>query len=219
MREAFRHELDHLADQLVQMSELVTQAINLANKAILTADIDLAEQVIDADVAIDNLQTELDQNAIDILATQAPVAGDLRVVVSALRMSAPIERMGDLARHIAQQARIRYPEQVIPDTFRATFEGMARSSERIANATQQLLSHPGLSEVPNIAAIDEELDNLHLAVFNKIAEEPDLKSSTIADVTLLSRYYERFGDHAESIAQKVEFLLTGNWDHREAQQS
>src|SRR5699024_7191545 len=133
---------------------------------------------------------------------------------TARRTSASLERMGDLARHIAQQVRIRYPESAIPETFESTFARMGESGEKIAEATQSLLSNPGLSAVPTINAIDEELDELHLSVFAKLAEVPagSLAPRHIADVTLLSRYYERFGDHAVSVSQKVEYLLTGSWE-------
>ncbi|EKU45553.1 MULTISPECIES: phosphate signaling complex protein PhoU [Brevibacterium] len=214
MREVFRNELDELATQLVDMSTKVLDSIRLANQAVQNNDLDLAERVIEADADIDAMQHTLDQQAAEILALQAPVAADLRAVIGALRMSASLERMGDLARHIAQQVRIRYPESAIPQHFSGTFARMGDAAEKIAEATVNLLSNPGLSMVPTINAIDEELDELHLSVFAKLADAPaeDLAPRHIADVTLLSRYYERFGDHAVSVSQKVEYLLTGNWE-------
>ncbi|QUL79405.1 MULTISPECIES: phosphate signaling complex protein PhoU [unclassified Brevibacterium] len=214
MREVFRNELDDLATQLVGMSTKALDAIRLANQALHSNDLELAEQVIEADVVIDNMQFTLDQQAAEMLALQAPVAADLRAIIGSLRMSTSLERMGDLARHIAQQVRIRYPESAIPETFESTFARMGESGEKIAEATQSLLSNPGLSAVPTINAIDEELDELHLSVFAKLAEVPagSLAPRHIADVTLLSRYYERFGDHAVSVSQKVEYLLTGSWE-------
>lgn len=214
MREVFRNELDELATQLVEMSDRVLAAISLANQALHSNDLELAEKVIEADAVIDNMQYTLDQQAAEMLALQAPVAADLRAVIGSLRMSASLERMGDLARHIAQQVRIRYPESAIPEPFAPTFTRMGESGEKIAEATKRLLSNPGLADVPTINAIDEELDELHLSVFAKLAEVPQnsLAPRHIADVTLLSRYYERFGDHAVSVSQKVEYLLTGNWE-------
>lgn len=214
MREVFRNELDELATQLVDMSTKVLDSIRLANQALQSNDLDLAERVIEADANIDAMQHTLDQQAAEILALQAPVAADLRSVIGALRMSASLERMGDLARHIAQQVRIRYPESAIPAHFNQTFLRMGDSAQKIAEATVDLLSNPGLKIVPTINAIDEELDELHLSVFAQLADAPaeELAPRHIADVTLLSRYYERFGDHAVSVSQKVEYLLTGNWE-------
>ncbi|QQB14554.1 phosphate signaling complex protein PhoU [Brevibacterium casei] len=214
MREVFRNELDELATQLVDMSTKVLDSIRLANQALRSNDLELAERVIEADAKIDAMQHTLDQQAAEILALQGPIASDLRAVIGALRMSASLERMGDLARHIAQQVRIRYPESAIPKHFEPTFLRMGDSAEKIAEATENLLNNPGLSMVPTINAIDEELDELHLSVFAQLADAPaeDLAPRHIADVTLLSRYYERFGDHAVSVSQKVEYLLTGNWE-------
>lgn len=210
MREVFQNELDSLADMLVEMTQKVSVAMEKSRDALRTNDLELAEEVIAADVEIDRLQLELDKSAAEILALQAPVARDLRVVIATLRMSASIERMGDLARHVSQQVRIRFPESAVPDDFRQILKDMTTAAVRIAHAIQELVSEPGLDAVPTIDDLDETLDTLHLAVFTKIAGS-NLSPSQVADVTLLSRYLERFGDHAVSIAQRIEYLLTGSW--------
>ena len=210
MREVFQNELDSLADMLVEMTQKVSVAMEKSRDALRTNDLELAEEVIAADVEIDRLQLELDKSAAEILALQAPVARDLRVVIATLRMSASIERMGDLARHVSQQVRIRFPESAVPDDFRQILKDMTTAAVRIAHAIQELVSEPGLDAVPTIDDLDETLDTLHLAVFTKIAGS-SLSPSQVADVTLLSRYLERFGDHAVSIAQRIEYLLTGSW--------
>lgn len=210
MREVFQNELDSLADMLVEMTQKVSVAMEKSKEALRTNDLELAEEVIAADVEIDRLQLELDKSAAEILALQAPVARDLRVVIATLRMSASIERMGDLARHVSQQVRIRFPESAVPDDFRQILRDMTTAAVRIAHAIQELVSEPGLDAVPTIDDLDETLDTLHLAVFTKIAGS-SLSPSQVADVTLLSRYLERFGDHAVSIAQRIEYLLTGSW--------
>ena len=114
MRKVFQEELAQVGEQLVEISKLVSEAIDKATTAFEGADIDLAEDVIAADARIDFLQNSLDERAIDILALQGPVASDLRMIVGSLRMSASLERMGDLARHLAQLARLRYPATVVP---------------------------------------------------------------------------------------------------------
>lgn len=210
MREIFQNELDSLADGLTAMAKKTAEAIDGARRALETNNLELAESVIAADAEIDRMQHKLDQDAAEILALQAPVARDLRVVVSALRMSASLERMGDLARHVAQQVRIRFPQHAVPTGFEQTFSQMADAAKAIADATAELLSNPGLDEVPEINKLDEDLDELHLKVFTLIGSS-DLKPAQVADVTLLSRYFERFGDHAVSVSQRVEYLLTGEW--------
>jgi phosphate transport system protein len=111
---------------------------------------------------------------------------------------------------VSQQVRIRFPESAVPDDFRQVLKDMTTAAVRIAHAIQELVSEPGLDAVPTIDDLDETLDTLHLAVFTKIAGS-NLSPSQVADVTLLSRYLERFGDHAVSIAQRIEYLLTGSW--------
>lgn len=214
MREVFKNELNALADDLVTMTTKAVDAVEKASRALETNDLDLAEAVIDGDAAIDNLQHHVDQQAAQILALQAPVAHDLRVVISALKMSVAIERMGDLARHIASIVRIRHPQPAVPAAFADTFVLMGRSAARIGHALQQLLDNPGLDSVPTITAIDEELDEQHLRVFSMISEldSSEITPSQIADVTLLSRYYERFGDQCVNVSQRVEYLLTGSWE-------
>lgn len=214
MREVFNQELDTIADRLVEMSRLVTEQISRATRALETNDLELAEQVISADARIDAGQADLDRLSVQVLALQAPVAQDLRVVVSALKMSVAIERMGDLARHIAAQVRIRYPQSAVPGPFREVFSRMGEAAVRIGTAQIQLLDNPGLAAVPMIATIDEQLDALHLQVFTIIGElsSGDLTPSQIADATLVSRYFERFGDQAVNVSHKVEYLLTGSWE-------
>src|SRR5699024_10922098 len=129
MREVFRNELDDLATQLVGMSTKALDAIRLANQALHSNDLELAEQVIEADVVIDNRQFTVDQQAGGRPTLQPPVAADQRAIIGSLGMSATLERMGALARHIAQQVRIRYPESAIPETFESTFARMGESGE------------------------------------------------------------------------------------------
>ncbi|MYM20497.1 phosphate signaling complex protein PhoU [Brevibacterium sp. 5221] len=214
MREVFKNELDAIADELVSMARQVTAAIDSATTALETNDLPLAEQVISGDASVDAMQAELDQKSAQVLALQAPVAADLRVIISALKMSVAIERMGDLARHIAAQVRIRYPEPAVPAQFSEVFSQMGRAAHRIGEAMITLLDDPGTAAVPMIAAIDEELDTLHLRVFTIIGElaAGDITPSQIADVTLISRYFERFGDQAVNVSRRVEYLLTGNWE-------
>ena len=126
MRKVFQAELDQVGDELVEISMLVTEAIEKAIHAFEAADVELAQDVIAADARIDFLQNDLDERAIDILALQGPVASDLRMIVGSLRMSASLERMGDLARHVAQLARLRYPAHVIPEPLAATFDEHGR---------------------------------------------------------------------------------------------
>ena len=210
MRDVFHSELDSIADQLVEMTGLAGSAIASATTALLNADLSLAESVIAADVQIDRLQRDLDDRATELLARQQPVATDLRVIVSSLRMSGTLERMGDLARHVAKLARLRFPERAMPDELVPTFTEMGDLAERIALKAGRVISTRDLGVAAEIEVDDDELDRLHRHVFTTLmAGHWNHSVEQTVDVTLGSRYYERFGDHAVSLARRVEFLVTG----------
>jgi phosphate transport system protein len=212
MRAVFQQELAEVQDRLVEISELVLDSIRDATTAFNAADVALADKVIAADPAIDELAVELDELAIEILYRQNPVARDLRIVVSALRMSASLERMGDLARHIAQLARRRYPDHVAPESLRDTFLQMTAHAIHIAELLTQLLRTQDVALAASLIQGDDELDALHAGVFAAVLG-PEWKGEAeqTVDVTLASRFLERFGDHADSIAKKVQYLATGSW--------
>ncbi|PVU83312.1 phosphate transport system regulatory protein PhoU [Cellulomonas sp. WB94] len=212
MRKIFDDELRQLGDDLAAMSGLVEQAIDRAGTALLTADLQLAESVIADDAAIDAINRELDERCILLLAQQQPVATDLRIIVSALRMSATLERMGDLARHIAQVARLRYPRQAIPHGLTGAFAEMHDAATRVASRTSVLLRTHDLDVAKEIERDDDLLDALHEDTFTAMLGGgwTGTPQETV-DVTLAGRYYERFGDHGVSIARRVTYLVTGDF--------
>jgi phosphate transport system protein len=211
VREIFEAELRQLGDDLEAMSRLVERAIADAGRALLTADLDLAQDVIASDREIDERERELDDQCIRLLAQQAPVATDLRTVVTALRMSASLERMGDLARHVAQLARGRFPGHALPPTVTETFSQMNDAALRVAQRTTELLTTRDLALAVTIERDDDLLDILHEQTFAALLS-PDWLGSVqeTIDVTLASRYYERFGDHAVLVARRVTYLVTGD---------
>lgn len=212
MREVFQQELHEVQSRLVEISKLVTISIENSTNAFGNSDVVLAEQVIDEDARIDELALSLDELAIQILARQQPVARDLRVVVSALRISASLERMGDMSEHIAQLARYRFPDKAVPKGLRSTFRDMGELDVQISRKLTALLETQDVALVEEIRNLDDEIDNLHLRVFDKVLGET-WKGDTVGtvDATLASRYHERFADHAVSISKKVIYLSTGDW--------
>jgi len=212
MREIFESELRQLGTDLVTMSRQVEVAIHNAGTALLTGDVPLAESVIIADGAIDALERDLDERCVLMIAQQAPVATDLRVVVSALRMSATLERMGDLARHVAEVARGRYPRSAVPQALSGTFAEMHDAATRVARRTTTVLQTRDLETAQSIERDDDLLDRLHEDTFTALlgGNWRGTPQETV-DVTLLGRYYERFGDHAVSVARRVTYLVTGDF--------
>lgn len=212
MREVFQQELREVQDRLVDIAALVQKSIENAVSALNESNVTLAETVIADDDKIDELTVSLDELAINILARQQPVARDLRIVVSALRISASLERMGDMSEHIAQLARYRFPEKVVPKTLRSTFAEMGRLDVQVARKLTLLLETEDVRIAEEIRNDDDRIDELHLSVFEKVLSESwKGGAEDTVDATLASRYHERFADHAVSIAKKVQYLATGDW--------
>lgn len=217
MREVFQQELREVRERLVEIAGLVASSIESATRAFNESNVSLAETVIADDAKIDAAAAELDELAINILARQQPVARDLRVVVSALRISASLERMGDMSEHIAQLARYRFPDKVVPKSLRSTFKEMGALDVEIARKLVELLETEDLAIAEYIRDEDDKIDALHLSVFDKVLGET-WKGEAIdtVDATLASRYHERFADHAVSISKKVQYLATGDWVQADA---
>lgn len=213
MRIAFTEELQFISDQLVEMAGLTSTALEQATSALMEADLERAEAVISADEHIDAVRRDLDTRAVDALARQQPVATDLRTLVTAMRMSADLERMGDLARHVAKLARLRYPHHVLHQELNGTFTRMAEVAEALVNEAARIIKDNDVDAVAQLKITDDEMDDLHRDVFRSLLSDSwDGGVQAAIDATLLSRYYERFGDHAVSIAQRVVYLVTGQWD-------
>ena len=220
MRNVYHEELDGLVQTLVEMTQLAESAITRATTALLDGDRELAETVISADTRIDSLQRDLEERAVRVLARQSPVATDLRVVVTALRMSSSLERMGDLARHVAKLARLRYPDLVVPPEMRSTILQMGQVAERIVAKAGSVIAGRDVRRAAEMELDDDEMDRLHRVVFEQLlGRNWDHPTEVAVDLTLCSRYYERFADHAVSVAKAVVFLVTGSHDEDVAAQT
>ncbi len=210
MREQFAIDLRSINDELVEMTRLVGSAMSRATTSLLDADLALAESVITADEQVDALQVELEERALVLIARQSPVATDLRVLVTALRMSADLERMGDLARHVAKLARLRYPNSVIPAQLRGTVLEMGQVAERLVVKTGSIIAQRDLAAAVQLESDDDDMDQLHRGLFSQLmSPDWDYGVETAVDVTLCGRYYERYADHAVVIARRVVYLVTG----------
>ena len=213
MREAYQSELELIGSELAQMCTVVGRAMSLATRSLMDADLALAEQVIAGDEFVDHLAHKVDERCYGIAAQQQPVATDLRVVMSGMRISASLERMGDLAKHVAKQARLRYPRQVLPPQVQPIFAEMGMLAEVIVTKTASVIITRDLALAPDIKRHDEEMNRLHRDLFAIVLSPSwDHGVEAAIDITLLSRFYERFADHAVSVARRLVFLVTGQRD-------
>ena len=189
----------------------VATAIERASESLRNGDIIVAEQVIDADERINDLQRDIDDLCVMLLARQQPVAGDLRAVISALRMAQTLERQGDLARHVASIARGRYPEPPVPEPVMGLILRMADAAVRAGQNTSRLVATRDLELAALIEAQDAELDALHRRSFTMILDPAnDLTRQQVVDAVLMGRFLERFGDHSTSVARRVSYLVLGS---------
>jgi phosphate transport system protein len=217
VRDVFHEELSEISDRLVEMTRLAGSAMARATTALLDADLKLAESVISADGETDKLQHELEEHAIDLLARQQPVATDLRTLVTSLRMSADLERMGDLAVHVAKVARMRYPSSAVPPELRSTVLQMGQVAERIVAKAGSVIASRNVETALEFEQDDDEMDKLHRHLFRVILSDQWRHGVEAAvDVTLCGRFYERYSDHAVSVAQRVVYLVTGEYTRPEA---
>jgi phosphate transport system protein len=212
MRDAFHEELDAIQATLVTMGEMVATAMSRSSEALLKADVKLAEQVISEDEKLDTIQHDLEARAINLMARQQPVAQDLRILVTSLRMSADLERMGDLCHHIAKLARMRYPEVAVPAELVKTIESMGTTAVKIIEKSTHVVKTQDLQAAIELETDDDEMDKLHRALFVALLDDSWSHGIEAAiDMTLLGRYYERCADHAVSIARRVYFLVKGEY--------
>jgi len=209
VREGFHEDLRGLAASIAEMCERAGLAMQRATQALLQADLELAEQVITELQEIAPKVAGIEDDALRLLALQAPVAGDLRAVVSSLKNVADVQRMHALALHIASMARRRHPSHALPEDVNGNFAEMGRIAVDLGKDARDVV----LSCDPSKAAQlddDDSMDDLHRHLFTMLMDQ-DWKHGVAAavDVTLLGRYYERFADHAVEIGRRVIFQATG----------
>ena len=216
MREVFHDQLESIFDDLAAICSQVEEAVASATEALLKGDAEIAERVISADVEIDRARERVEDKAFSLLSLQAPVAGDLRVVVAALRMVTELERMGDLSVHVAKIARLRVPNIAVPEEIRPTVSRMAEVAEDMVQRVNDVITSRDVDRRHRgPPSDDEEMDQLRRRSFTELLSDNWTHGVEAAvDVALLGRYYERIADHAVSVANRVVFVVTGEYPQR-----
>ncbi|WP_326631263.1 phosphate signaling complex protein PhoU [Nonomuraea fuscirosea] len=210
MRDAYHEELDALTDKLVEMTRLVRSAISRATTSLLDADLALAESVISRDEEVNATFADIETSIFELMARQQPVAVDLRMVITALRMGTDLERMGDLAVHVAKVARLRHPDSAIPPELRSTILEMGQIAETLVTKAGSCVASRDVESALELEQDDDAMDRLHRRLFRKIlSKDWEHGVEPAIDITLVGRYYERYADHAVRVAQDVVYLVTG----------
>ena len=213
MRDSYREELDDINNCLVEMANSVGSAMSTATTALLDADVALADLVIAGDKAIDATRESIEERCFTLLARQQPVAGDLRTITTAMRIVSDLERMGDLAEHIAKIARMRFPDNAVPQQVRPAFLEAGHVAEMVVAKAGAVIATRNIAAARELETDDDAMDKLHRGLFRQLlSDDWPYGVETAIDITLLGRYYERFADHAVSVARRVVYLVTGEKD-------
>jgi phosphate transport system protein len=211
MRTAYQKELSALLAQVGEMCGLAGVSMERATRALLGPDLDLAEEVISDHETIVEMSVATEERALALLARQAPVAGDLRTVVCSMKNAADVDRMGALALHVATIARRRHPRRAVPDAVAPYFAEMGRIAVDLGNSARDVVLSRDPRKAAQVRHDDDAIDELHSHLF-KVLKDQDWQHGVAAgvDVALLSRYYERFADHAVELARRVIYQATGS---------
>ena len=210
MREEFQADLNEVSRLLVTMAEAVRAAMRKATTALLTADLKAAQSVIERDAEVDAIYGQVETKVADTIARQAPVASDLRTVITALHISADLERMGDLAEHVAKTALRRHPSPAVPAELRPVFKQMAAVADRMADKITSVLAKPNAAAAAELEGDDDAMDDLERDLFQILLDDDwPYGAETAIDGALLGRFYERYADHAVNAGEQMVYLITG----------
>jgi phosphate transport system protein len=210
MREEFQADLTEVSRLLMTMAEAVRAALRKATTALLTADLKAAQTVMERDGEVDALYRQVESKVADTIARQAPVASDLRMVITALHISADLERMGDLAEHVAKTAQRRHPSPAVPAELRPVFTQMADVADRMADKITRVLAQPNADLAAELETDDDDMDDLEHELFTVLLDDDwPYGAETAIDGALLGRFYERYADHAVNAGEQMIYLVTG----------
>ena len=210
MRNAYREELNAFAHDLIVMCDGVSAIMQKASQALLTAELQPAEEAITLSDELDAVRARCEERSMELLALENPVAKDLRQVVSSIYIVEELQRMGDLAKHIANAARRRHPESVVPDSYLGYFKELARLVADMVSMTRDVLVDPDTDVALRLTSEDDAVDDINEHLLNILTRREWTETTRAAvDIALLSRFYERYADHCVNVAARVVFLITG----------
>ncbi len=211
MRTEFHQQLDAINSDLARMCELAGEAMQHATVGLLTVDLDAAERVLSELEVHSRMRRGVDKAALAVLARQAPVARDLRLVVAAVHITSDADRMGGLAAHVARIVRLRHPDPVLPNDVVGQFTEMGNLAVDLAEDAAAVIIDGDPVRASRIRDDDEAMNDMHRQLFTTVMS-PEWSHGVPAaiDLVLLGRFYERFADHAVAIAARVLFRSTGD---------
>ena len=218
LRKSFHHDLENARSQVVRMAAMVTETVARATSVLLDGDLEGAEYVIKGDAELDARAVEAEEHCIEILALQSPVAGDLRQVLAIMKMISDKERSGDLAANNSKIARRIYGHHDLDPKLRGLISRMGDQAQTLYKAAIEAFQENDAAKAAAVDDMDAYLDALQKQFIQAMFESNHagrLDLQEAIELAMVARFYERIGDHAVHIAERVRFVLTG-WlpDHR-----
>jgi phosphate transport system protein len=212
VRTTYQDQLSALTTDIANVCGAVGAGMKRATQALLQADLVLAEEVITDLDSLVLMGVEAEEAGFMLLTQQSPLAGDLRGAIASIRNVADVDRMSRLAMHVAKLARRRHPQHTLPEEVNGYFAEMGRVAVELGEAAQEALLSGDPARAARMQEEDDAMDELHRHLFTVLMDREWTHGVTAAvDVTLLSRYYERFADHAVEIARRGTFQATGEF--------
>lgn len=214
MREIYHDELDTIGRNVIEMTNLVAHGMDRATQALLDSNLAVADEVIADDAKVNALRDEMDERCFQIIAQQQPVATDLRVVIATMHLVADLERMGDLVVHIAQIARMRFPDSAVPAETRDIIEQMGQVASSLITKVAEVVDGRDVELAEAVVEEDDSMDALRRKLYTIVMSPNWSRGAEAAvDMALLGRYYERYADHAVAVAGHTIFIVTGRHPH------
>lgn len=211
LRSQFHHELERIRVSLAEVGAVVVELIPRVTEILLQQDLVGAEEVLLADDAIDDRTLRLEDQALTLMALQAPVAGDLRQIAAALKLAPEIERSADLCCNICKAARRIYGHELDPK-LRGTIQRLGEQARKEFKEAVEAYLNIDDARAAAIPDMDDHLDELHREFVQQIFEihaENGLDLQVAVQLAMVARFYERLGDHAVNIAHKVRYIANG----------
>ncbi|WP_448852865.1 phosphate signaling complex protein PhoU [Corynebacterium sp. 335C] len=210
MRTVYREQMDSFAHDLIIMCDHIHGMNTLASTALFDADIDAAEEVLSSLDRLEELRSKCENQAFELLAREAPVARDLRQVVSGIYIVEDMSRMGTLSVHVANTARRRHPDKVLPEELEGYFREMSRVCGEMTRTTHDILVTYDVDAALQLNTDDDQIDDIHQRLLaQSVSDDWPHSSRVTVDTTLLSRFYERYADHAVAVASQIVYLASG----------
>ena len=210
-RRTFHAEIDEISDLIVQLAARAGDAVARATEALLNYDLVEAQQIIDDDDYIDVIAIEVEEKCQSLLALQQPMAGDLRQILAAMWITAELERTGGLACNICKGARRMFRTE-LPPKLRGLIAEMSGEAIRLIRLSVDSYYERDVGLASALDDIDDRLDSLHrtfVRTLLEVSRTHDLDVQPAVQLALIARYYERIGDHAVNVSDRVRYMVSG----------